>query len=252
MATPLLPIRQVIKMSNMLVEINESAAPKLKRGLARRLFSWGIDLGLIALAGVGCYFAIQSTLRKSEHEFHLNQLADRLQSNTSGAFEIVDPDRIYVKAIETGKPLEFAWRVYLPTGFKKIAVMEMINGKSGKSVITTLTQPFETIARFKIKLVGEYAVCEQHWLDEVSVFASELSDSKETQDFLEASDFNAAITQAGKVEVESFSKDDDLELLRLVVPSSRLTPRPNAKPGYSQFSFCLRDSIRSSQNRRLK
>lgn len=239
-------------MSNTPDEVNENSKKKPQRSFARRIFSWGIDLCLIALAGVGCYFAIQSTLRKSEHEFHLKQLADKSQLNASGAFEIVDTDRIYVKAIETGKPLEFAWRVYLPSGFKKMAVMETISGKSGKSIITTLTEPCESIARFKIELFGEYAVCENHWLDEVSVVLSDLSNSKETQEFLQASDFNAAITQAGKVEVESFSKDDDLELLRLVVPTSRLTPRPNAEPGYSQFRFCLRDSIRSSQNRTLK
>ena len=229
-------------MSNMPVGANEFT--KANRRFIWKALSFTIDLFLIATAGVGCYFAIQSSLRKSEHEFHLKQLADKSLSNASGTFEIVNPDRIYVKAIETGKPLEFAWRVYLPTGFKKIAVMETINGKSGKNVTTTLTQPCESIARFNIKLIGEYAVCEQQWLDEVSVFLSDLSDSKETKEFLEASDFNTVITHAGKVEVESFSKYDDLDLLRLVVPTSRFILRPNATPGYGQFMFRLKDSVR--------
>lgn len=40
---------------------------------------------------------------------------------------------MYVKAIETDNPLEFEWLVYLPSGFKKLAVIETIGGKFEKT-----------------------------------------------------------------------------------------------------------------------
>lgn len=237
-------------MSNAPVEVEEATIPKAKGGLARRLFSLGIDFCLIVLAGIGGYYAIQSSWKKSEHIFHLNQLADKTRSNESGTFKIKDPDRIHVKAIETGKPLEFAWHVYLPTGFKSIAVMETLGGKSGKMANTTLTEPSYSIARFKLKLLGEFVVCEQHWLGEVSVFPSNLSKSRETREFLEKASFDDAISQAGKVEVQTFSKDDDVDLLKLLVPTAKKGRRPDStETVVKQFSFCLRDRVRSSRDK---
>ena len=167
---------------------------KTKPSFARKLFSWGIDSCLICLASVGCYFAIQSSRRKSELEFHLNQLVDRSEAILSSPFAIADVDRIYVKAIETGKPLEFAWRVYLPSGFKNVSKVEFPNGSCWDSSMTPLPEPIESIVRFKIKLMGEFAICEKHWLGKVSVFPADLSNSSETWEYLESSNFSDAIT----------------------------------------------------------
>ena len=152
--------------------------------------------------------------------------------------------------MEEALDAEFAWHVYLPTGFKSIAVMETLGGKSGKMANTTLTEPSYSIARFKIKLLGEFVVCEQHWLGEVSVFPSNLSKSRETREFLEKASFDDAISQAGKVEVQTFSKDDDVDLLKLLVPTAKKGRRPDStETVVKQFSFCLRDRVRSSRDK---
>ena len=136
--------------------IDSTTRAKAKRGIALRIFSGGVDLCLIALSAFGCYFAIQSGLKKSDLDFHFAQLAVKSEEvKFSRALE--DPNRIYVEAIETGNPLEFAWSVYLPTGFRNNAFIASPSGAVGGNSMMPLTEPNLSIARFKIKLVGEYA-----------------------------------------------------------------------------------------------
>lgn len=231
------------KMSNKPVGANEFA--KANRRLIWKVLSFTVDLFLIAMVGLGCYFALQSSWKKSELDFHLNQLSDKSGTGLRSAFVVEDPDRVYVKAIETDNPLEFEWQVYLPSGFKKMAVIETIGGNFRKNANTVLSESIHCIARFKIKMMGDFVVCESHWLDDVSVWPLDISQSKETSFFLEGSNFDDAISQTGKSEVQSFSKEDDLVLVKVMVPTSMLMSRPKSpKPGLGQITFSLRDKPR--------
>ena len=92
-------------------------------------------------------------------------------------------------------------------------------------------------------------LCEQHWLGKTRVHPSDLRDSKETLEYLEQFDFNDTIDQAGENEIQSFSMEDDVDLLKLSVPFSEHSFHPGAEPGHSRFLFSLRKSIRSFRDR---
>lgn len=232
-------------MSDESIDSSESTARvAARRGLAARIFSGGVDSSLIALFAFGCYFAIQSGLKKSEIEFHLKQLAANSEE-VSFSNTIDDPNRIYVEAIETGKSLEFAWRVYLPKGFSSNALVRTPDGAEAAGKMAPLAQPTKFIARFKIKLVGEYAVCERFWLGETRAVSTHLHDSKESLEYLKHFGFSDPVVQAGKDEIQSYSKEDDMDLLKLSVPYSQHTLFPGTEPGRGVFLFSIREDIKS-------
>lgn len=51
-------------------------------------------------------------------------------TRTTGDLVITDPDRIHVLALDTGEPLHFAWRIYLPADY------ELIRRETSSSSVT--------------------------------------------------------------------------------------------------------------------
>ncbi len=58
----------------------------------------------------------------------INQEWVRLKA-ALGEFEVVDPNKVYVRAIPTNRPLEFAWRIYLPKGFDYYEILTLGKGE---------------------------------------------------------------------------------------------------------------------------
>jgi hypothetical protein len=72
-----------------------------------------LDLILLAVTLVGGVLAWQTGRERSR----LRQTYERLSRRT-GDLTIADPSRVHLLALDTGQPLHFAWRVYLPPGYK--------------------------------------------------------------------------------------------------------------------------------------
>ena len=74
-------------------------------------FSWvNALLWVVIVAGAICLW------RSNSEHMRLQEDADRLEALT-GDLVPADPTQIYVRAIKTEDPLDFAWRVYFPPGY---------------------------------------------------------------------------------------------------------------------------------------
>lgn len=81
-----------------------------------------LNLGILCGALFVMYLPINEYFA---HRAVTNELADlRLQLKD---FDIADPNKAYFQAIETGKPLEFAWRIYLPKNCRLTQEMDFSN-----------------------------------------------------------------------------------------------------------------------------
>lgn len=70
------------------------------------------DLVLVALILLGGYLAWQA----SRERRGLRAEYDRLV-RAAGELPVTDPTKVYVRALDTGDPMHFAWRVYLPPNY---------------------------------------------------------------------------------------------------------------------------------------
>ena len=73
-----------------------------------------IDLVLLVVIAAGGVAALQTGRERSR----LESTYERLHRKT-GDLPIGDPAWVHVRAIETGDPLHFAWRVYFPSNYPK-------------------------------------------------------------------------------------------------------------------------------------
>ncbi|MEA1952142.1 MAG: hypothetical protein U9N87_12210, partial [Planctomycetota bacterium] len=99
---------------------------------------------LNALLLIAAIFGGVCTFQKSRQHRDLLTEINGLESKV-GELAIVDPSKVHVRAIDTGEDLHFAWRIYLPAGFR--ATWQHRNG--GNSM-TTRSDPCEFIARLRV------------------------------------------------------------------------------------------------------
>jgi hypothetical protein len=99
------------------------------------------DLLLLLVVLIGAVPAWQTSWERSR----LQSQYDRLVSS-AGDLPIEDPTKVYVRAIETGQPLHFAWRFYLPPNY----LLKIRDGSGGSSASVS-TAPAEFIARVKFR-----------------------------------------------------------------------------------------------------
>lgn len=71
-----------------------------------------VDLVLVALIVAGGYLAWQA----SRERRGLRAEYDRLV-RAAGELPVTDPTMVYVRALDTGDPMHYAWRVYLPPNY---------------------------------------------------------------------------------------------------------------------------------------
>ena len=71
-------------------------------------------------------------------------------TRTTGDLPIGDPSRVHVRALETGEPLHFAWRIYLPPHYQMI-----IRDQNGGRSTSSSSESAEFIARVRIREDGK-------------------------------------------------------------------------------------------------
>src|SRR5688572_20693291 len=67
------------------------------------------DWSLLAVTLIGAFLVVHSLRQRNI----LHNEQDRL-ARLTGSLRLSDPSQAHVLALETGEPLHFAWRVYLP------------------------------------------------------------------------------------------------------------------------------------------
>ncbi len=79
---------------------------------------------------------------------HQRLLAEREQLEEQvGCLRIEDPSKMYVRALETGEELHFAWRVYFPAGFS----LRTENSNGGSTWSSKRPDATEFIARVRLR-----------------------------------------------------------------------------------------------------
>jgi hypothetical protein len=89
---------------------------------------------------VGAFMAWRTDRQRARLQAEYHRLV-----RLTGDLDIKDPSKVYLQAVETGEPLHFAWRVYLPQG--RTWNVEM---KGLGSVSTTGIVGGESIARVRL------------------------------------------------------------------------------------------------------
>jgi hypothetical protein len=115
----------------------------------------GVELVLIGAIAIGGYLAWQT----GQERGRLQRTFDRL-ARKAGDLEIGDPTRAHLRAIATGEPLHFAWRVYLPGSFP--ARVRVRTGQSSMEASGSRSQPLEFIARVRLR-EDEDGVLNVYW-----------------------------------------------------------------------------------------
>src|SRR5262245_57514257 len=99
-----------------------------------------IDAILLLVVLSGGFLAWQSGQERRRLTRRYDQLA-----RVAGDLAISDPSKVYVKAIETGEPLHFAWRTYAPANYKLA-----ISSGSGSSTSWS-SQQREFVGRVRLR-----------------------------------------------------------------------------------------------------
>lgn len=73
------------------------------------------DLLLLVVTALGGILAWQTDREQSRLRGEFERL-----SRKTGDLLIADPSRVHVRALDTGEPLHFAWRVYLPPNYTQV------------------------------------------------------------------------------------------------------------------------------------
>lgn len=102
-----------------------------------------IDSTLAAAALIGGVFAVRAGGERMELAAHHARLVA-----AAGELPVEDPTLIYIKALDTGDPLHFAWRVYLP-GKISLKVQTRMGGTSSSS--GSHSDPQDFIARVRLR-----------------------------------------------------------------------------------------------------
>jgi hypothetical protein len=105
--------------------------------MKHKVFDWLV----LVVVLIGVVLTWQSGRERSR----LSERHARLVRET-GELDISDVTKLYVKALETEAPLEFAWRVYVPKNYNFTLTQRP---DSGASVVTI--DPSEYIARVRIR-----------------------------------------------------------------------------------------------------
>jgi hypothetical protein len=101
-----------------------------------------IEWILLVIAVVGGGLAGQTGWERTR----LTRDRDRLVQLT-GDLTIADPTKLHIRAIETGSPKEFAWRIYVPPHYQQLDSRVSIGGSSSFSAHSS--RDFIAVVRFR-------------------------------------------------------------------------------------------------------
>src|SRR5690349_2510660 len=108
----------------------------------RRMMRNAVDLVLLAVVLVGGVLAWRAGHERARLAAHYGRLVD-----AAGELPADDPSLVYLKALDTGDPLHFAWRVHLPASTNLEVRCSTGNGWSGGS--WSGSAPTDFIARVR-------------------------------------------------------------------------------------------------------
>jgi hypothetical protein len=109
--------------------------------MKHRLLDWLLILALL----VGGILAGKTGWERSRLEAKHARLA-----RMTGALPVTDPSKMYFQGIDTGEPLHFAWRVYLPPNYNQVISCRTSTGSSS-STSSSSSGPTELIARVRFR-----------------------------------------------------------------------------------------------------
>ena len=184
-----------------------------------------VDVVMFAVVLVGGVFAWRSGTERKRLEGEVARLV-----RVAGDLTIVDPSKIHVQAIETGKPLHFAWRVYIPPN-AQVWIRDNIGGLSSVS-----GGPKEFIARVILRNPPEGGMLQG--FREFDLSNSRLSmGSPELADFLRGHEPELRVEQLGVGKVAVIAKNEPAVLLRLAWPESMKAKIAGTLPPLDQYHF---------------
>jgi hypothetical protein len=165
-----------------------------------------LDIILLLVTAIGGLIA----LRTAQKYVQLRKEYTRLVQIT-GDLSIGDPKKLHLRAIETGDPMHFAWRVYEPPHFKW--ELRSIASRSSSSGLTRSRQ-FIARVRFRIDEEGVLKVYTR-FLGGSSV--ARLGDER-LATFLKDRWSKLRVQLLGSAGVVTMTQDDAASLLRLTMP----------------------------------
>ena len=155
-------------------------------------------LSLLIVAGACCVWQSGSERLRLQPEY------ERFKRLT-GELIPQDPAKVYVRALPTDDPLEFAWRVYLPANYR-LQVHHESGSSSGSS-----SDPVNTIARVRLKEIdGTWRVYKK-----VAYGSSLSSLPPKVGKFLSEHPEQLQVEQLGRGTTAEFSTSDSFVLLQL-------------------------------------
>jgi hypothetical protein len=165
-----------------------------------------IDLLFLTAFLVGGVLAWQSGRERIRLRNEHARLARKI-----GDITISDSSKVYIQAIDTGEPLNFAWRVYFPANYK-----QMLRGSNGGTSTSTGGSSCEFVARVRIR------ENEQGGLEIFTSFKEGSSWSsfgdKGLADFLRNRLDRIHVEQLGALEIAVLRPDQKAVLLSLSLP----------------------------------
>lgn len=149
---------------------------------------------------------------------------------TVGELTLTDPTKVHIRAIETGEPLHFAWRVYLPANYR-----QHIRHKGGSYGSSWSSNPAEFIARvrFKEESDGRLQVYTRF-----SGGSSLMSCGRaELGSFLRGRHDQLEVEQIGQGKTEVIEPDGSALLLRIKMPDELAKKAREKLPDYEAKEF---------------
>ena len=166
-------------------------------------FSWvNALLWVVIVAGAICLW------RSNSEHIRLQAEADRLEALT-GDLVPADPTQVYVRAIETEDPLDFAWRVYFPPGYPL-----HVRQRNGSSSSSGNSNAIHGIARVCLREV-DGVMQTYHRLPNSAGLSSI---NPELQQFLRGRWDRLEVEQLGKERLEQLDPKSEFVFIRLTLP----------------------------------
>jgi hypothetical protein len=190
---------------------------------------------LIALAG-GVF-----VWRTGQEQARIRAKIERM-SRTAGDLVVTDPSRVHVLALDTGEPLHFAWRVYLPADFD--LVQQVTSGQPVGVSHASSSPSRELILRVRFRENAEGALNLYESLED-SNFRTSFGDESLAK-VLHGRFDKVLVEQLGTRTQASVGVDEPLDLLSLRLPADmeaevlkEMLPAKRARydPQFFRFSF---------------
>ncbi len=167
-----------------------------------------LDFILLLAVLIGAILAWQTGRERSRLTERHRRLAQ-----VTGDLPIPDPSKVYVLAVDTGEPLHYAWRVYLPPNYRRI-----LTDGSGSRSTGWSSGADEFIARVRIR-EDDRGQLELYY--HFSGGSSRMGfGNKSLADFLRGRWDEVHVEQLGAGEVAVIDPGRSAVLLRLTLPES--------------------------------